>query len=58
MWEAIADYADGTSIRKTFRYNEGGNYSRECERQHEIECWLIEQHADCVYYSVNYIEEE
>ena len=56
MWEACAEYADGTSIRKTFPYNENGNYSRENERQYELECWLIERHPGCTWYNVNYIE--
>lgn len=56
MWEAIARYADGIEIRKYFPYNENGNYLAENERQYELECWLLEQHEDCVWYSVNYVD--
>lgn len=57
MWEARAEYADGSTIDKTFPYNENGNSLLENQRQYEIECWLLEQHEDCTWYSVNYIEE-
>ena len=57
MWEARAEYADGSTIEKTFPYNENGNSLLENQRQYEIECWLLEQHEDCTWYSVNYIEE-
>jgi len=43
MWNAIGEYADGTRIEKNFLYNEEGNYNLECERQYNLECWLIEQ---------------
>jgi hypothetical protein len=36
MWNAVAEYADGTRVEKNFPYNEGGNYSAECERQYEL----------------------
>lgn len=58
MWEAVADYADGTSIRKLFPYNEKGVYSLEEERQQELEAWLISYHDGCTWYSVNYIDED
>ena len=57
MWEACAEYADGTSVRKTFPYLENGNYHLENERQQELEEWLIGYHEDCTWYSVNYIAE-
>lgn len=57
MWNAVAEYADGTRIEKTFHYTEGGDYRAECKRQYEIEAWLLEQHEDCTYYSVCYTEE-
>lgn len=57
MWEACAEYADGTSIRKTFSYIENGNYYLENKRQQELEEWLIGYHEDCTWYSVNYIAE-
>ena len=44
MWNAVAEYADGTRIEKNFPYYEDGNYQAECERQYELEAWLIEQH--------------
>lgn len=58
MWEAIAEYADGTSIDKYFPYNENGNYSMECERQQDLEEWLLEQHEGCIWYSVSYVSPE
>lgn len=57
MWNAVAEYADGTRIEKDFPYNEGGNYNAECERQYELEAWLIEQHEGCTFYSVSYTED-
>lgn len=61
MWEAIAEYMDGTRIEKNFPYCEEGNYKRECERQYDLECWLIEQgekHGGCTFYSVAYVDED
>ena len=61
MWNAVGEYADGTRIEKNFLYNENGNYSRECTRQYELECWLIEQgepHGGCTFYSVAYVDED
>lgn len=58
MWEAIGRYADGTEIVKYFPYRENDNYRRECERQYQLECWLIEAHDGCIFYSVGYVEEE
>lgn len=57
MWNAVAEYADGTRIEKNFPYNENGNYNAECERQYDIECWLMLQHEDCIFYSVAYVED-
>lgn len=57
MWHAIAEYEDGTVIDRLFSYNEGGNYQLENQRQYELECWLLEQHEGCTYYSVSYEEE-
>lgn len=60
MWEAIAEYVDGTRIEKNFLYGEEGNYNLECERQYDLECWLIEQgekHKGCIFYSVTYTED-
>ena len=61
VWEAVGRYEDGTEIRKEFPYRANGNYAREEEEQHNLECWLIEQvenHGDCTFYSVNFIEKE
>lgn len=57
MWNAVAEYEDGTRIEKNFPYNEGGNYNAECERQHELEEWLIGLHDGCTFYSVCYIDD-
>lgn len=57
MWKARAKYADGTVIEKNFPYYEDGNYSLENERQYELESWLLSAHDECVWYSVDYIEE-
>lgn len=57
MWNAVAEYADGTRIERNFPYNEGFSYIAECERQHELETWLLEQHEGCIFLSVSFIEE-
>lgn len=57
MWNAIGEYADGTRVEKNFLYNEGGNYNLECERQYDLEYWLLSQHEDCTFYSVAYVED-
>ena len=57
MWNAVAEYADGTRIEKNFPYNESGNYQAECERQYDIECWLMSQHEDSIFYCVGYVED-
>lgn len=54
MWEAVAEYADGTSVRRLFEYDDRRN---ENEQQQDLECWLIERHEGCMWYSVNYINE-
>lgn len=56
MWEASAEYADGTSVTKLFPYNEDGNYHLEEERKYELECWLLDYHEGCTWYSVVYTE--
>lgn len=56
-WEAFAEYADGTVIRKLFPYYENGNYILENRRQYELEEWLISRHDDCMFYSVCVIED-
>lgn len=57
MWNAIGEYADGTRIEKNFLYWENGNYSAENERQYELENWIVNAHENCIFYSVNYVEE-
>ncbi len=54
MWEARAEYEDGTSIERYFEYDESTNDS---DQQHEIEEWLIERKPGCTWYSVNYVAE-
>lgn len=52
MWEARAEYADGTTIERYFEPNENiGEY----EDQYKLECWLVERHPDCTWYSVNWV---
>lgn len=55
MWEAKAEYADGTSV---CRYFEDDPRNGEADYQYCLECWLIERHPDCEWYSVCWIEEE
>lgn len=54
MWEAKAEYADGTTVERYFSANE--NIS-ENEDQYNLECWLLGWHKDCVWYSVNWVNE-
>lgn len=56
-WIARAEYEDGTEIEKAFPYAEGGNYEAEQERQYSLECWLIEEHEGCTWYSVDFVED-
>lgn len=53
-WEAYAEYADGTRIRRMFDYSET---VREYEQQYRIECWLLGRHENCTFYTVNFIAE-
>ncbi len=52
MWEARAEYEDGTSIERYFEPNDN---ITENEDQYGIECWLLEEHPGCTWYSVNWI---
>lgn len=52
MWYAVADYEDGTHIEKYFDAIDASD-----EEQYQIECWLIERHENCTYYSVVYVNE-
>lgn len=56
MWEASARYADGTEITKYFPYHENGNPRAENDRAFALEEWLIDQHEDCIWYSVEYVD--
>lgn len=51
MWEARADYADGTRVIRYFE-DDGRN---DADQQYDLECWLIERHPDCTWYSVCWI---
>lgn len=53
MWEARAEYEDGTIVERYFEPNE--RYT-ENEDQYNIECWLLERHENCTWYSVNWID--
>lgn len=55
MWEARAEYEDGTTVE---RYFESDPRKNESDEQHEIEEWLIGRHDGCTWYSVNWIVEE
>lgn len=50
IWEAKAQYKDGTAVDRLFEYNEN---QPESEQQYQIECWLIERHDGCTWYSVD-----
>jgi hypothetical protein len=51
MWIAKAEYADGTTVERLFAYNDSQS---ESDQQYQIECWLIERHEGCIWYSVDY----
>ena len=52
MWEARAEYADGTTVE---RYFEDDPRTNDNDQQYAIECWLLSAHKDCTWYSVNYV---
>ncbi|MBQ1291367.1 MAG: hypothetical protein IIY28_08475 [Lachnospiraceae bacterium] len=54
MWEARAEYEDGTWIDQYFDYNDRKS---DADQQYEIECWLLERHPKCTWYSVDYVNE-
>lgn len=56
VWFCVAEYEDGTRIEKTFPYF-GGSIREDDQRQYDLECWLIERHEGCTYYSVCVIAE-
>lgn len=51
MWEARAEYQDGSEVYRLF--DDDSNLT-ESENQYRIECWLIEQKDGCTWYSVNW----
>lgn len=53
MWEARAEYEDGTSVYRLF---DSDPRKSENEEQYELECWLIGRHDGCIWYSVNWAE--
>ena len=57
-WIARAEYEDGFEIEREFPYTANGNYSKECDEQYEIECWLAGfacDHGSWTSYSVDYV---
>lgn len=55
MWEARAEYEDGTTIERLFADQPDVD---DNEMQYRLESWLICKHPGCTWYSVNYIYEE
>lgn len=55
MWEAYAEYSDGTSVRRLYAYQDRIS---DNDQQYNLECWLIGRHPGCTFYTVNFIEEE
>lgn len=56
MWEARAEYADGTEYYCCYPSESTGTKSEQ-EEQHALEEMLIRRHPDCTWYSVNWVEE-
>ncbi len=54
MWEARADYEDGTSICEYYD-NDG---REDGEQIYDLEEMLISRKEGCTWYSVNWITEE
>lgn len=55
VWEARADYEDGTDICKYFPYSETVDDDKQ---QFEIEEWLVSRHEGCTWFSVNLISRD
>lgn len=55
MWEARAEYSDGTTVE---RYFDSDPNQSESDEQYRLESWLIERRPGCVWYSVNWINAE
>lgn len=56
-WLGQARYADGMEIERAFPYTANGKSRLEEAEQFCIEEWLINEHPDCVWYSVIYVHE-
>lgn len=52
MWEAVADYEDGTHVDELFPYSDCQD---ENDQQYELECWLMDFHEGITWYSVDCI---
>lgn len=52
MWEARAEYTDGTTCERYF----DDNGSPEQVQQYDLESWLVTRHPDCTWYSVNWCD--
>lgn len=61
-WEAIAEFADGTTLEFTRPYTADGNYRAEEEQQYNIESELLRKATntgkEVVFYTVNFVGEE
>lgn len=53
MWEARAEYEDGSTVLRYF----SDNGKPDAEQEYDLECWLLERHKGCVWYSVNWVNE-
>lgn len=54
MWEAKAEYADGSYINRYFDDNPDMG---DAEQRYEIEAWLLDRRENCTFYSVDWIAE-
>ncbi|MBR2644891.1 MAG: hypothetical protein IKD54_06330 [Clostridia bacterium] len=55
MWEAKAEYSDGSSVERYFADNARMSDS---ERQFQLEEWLLQYRDGCVWYSVTWIPDD
>ena len=53
-WMARAIYEDGFEVDRMFEDNPE---EAENSQIYRMECWLIERHEGCVWYSVNWVPE-
>ena len=57
IWNAYAEYEDGTIIDKNFtNYCSNNTYEDECDYPYYLEDWLINQHQNITFYSINLID--